>query len=184
MIPYFWHGSTNRCQVGCRPENVRPQAVTVFAEYVPDQGQSAYHLKMNTTRIQYLIAGGVLAASAVLGAPTSLADPGSSVEPCTTVPCGPGAPVSPVDLRCVSQPMNGVCAGGPYAWPGGAGAPGAPGAPMPGMPMPGTPGDPGMPGSPGMPGAPGLPGGIADPGGGMGGMGGGMGGMGGGMGGI
>ncbi len=102
---------------------------------------------MNTTRIQYLLAGGVLAASAILSAPTALAQPDNPANcvtdpanaACLTMPgvspTSPGAPVSPNDLRCIAQPGNGVCAGGPYAMPGTP--PGTiPGAP-PGSP-PGT----------------------------------------------
>ena len=100
---------------------------------------------MNTTRIRNLIAGGVLAAAAILAAPIAVGQPDNPgdcaahpgggacmVMPCMTMPCAPGAPVSPVDLRCVSQPMNGVCAGGPYALPGASGMPGMAG--MPGAP--------------------------------------------------
>ena len=58
--------------------------------------------------------------------------------PCAMMPCAPGAPVSPVDLRCIAQPGNGVCAGGPYGLHGG-------------MPvMPGMPGMPGMDNTGGM----------------------------------
>ena len=67
--------------------------------------------------------------------------------PCAMMPCAPGAPVSPVDLRCIAQPGNGVCAGGPYA------------------PLSGAPGMPGMPALTGGAGMPGAPGGMGGAGG-------------------
>jgi len=113
-----------------RAEPHRNASRAVSAEFTPHQGQSAYHLKMNATHFRYLIAGGVLAASAILGAPTALAQPDNPVN-CVTdptnsaclaipglTPNSPGQPVSPNDLRCIAQPGNGVCAGGPYALTG------------------------------------------------------------------
>ncbi|GJF09935.1 hypothetical protein NGTWS0302_16640 [Mycolicibacterium cyprinidarum] len=125
------------------------------------RGREAYHVKMNIVRFRYLMVCGVLAATAIVGAPTALAQPGNPADcvaspensACAMTPGSPGAPTSPNDLRCISQPGDGVCAGGPYGVPGST---------------------PGMPGGPGMPGMPGMPGGM----GGMGGMGG-AGGMGG-----
>lgn len=66
-------------------------------------------MKMNTTRIQYLIAGGVLATSAILGVPTAVAQPDNPADPGT--PTVPGVPVAPNDVSCIAQPGNGVCAG-------------------------------------------------------------------------
>lgn len=109
---------------------------------VPDEGQSAYYQKMDTTRVRCLLAGGVLAALAIVTAPSALADPDDPGDPGN--PIGPGIPMAPNDPACIAQPGNGVCAGGPYGLPGG---------------MPGMPG-----------GMPGMPGGIGDPGGGMGGF--------------
>jgi len=118
---------------------------------------------MNATPLRHLIAvAGILTASALLSAPTALAEPvncftdGANAA-CLTMPgvtpTSPGVPMSMDDLRCIAQPGNGVCAGGPYAIPGvtpGTEPPGTiPGAP-PGSPpgtLPGTiPGAP--PGSP------------------------------------
>jgi hypothetical protein len=100
-------------------------------KWVPRPVQGAYHLKMNTTRIQRLVAGGALAAAAVLGAPTALAqpaDPGS--------PANPGNPANPDNLnsndaRCLAEPFMLQCQGSRYGGVPGAfsGAPGMGGIP-------------------------------------------------------
>lgn len=148
------------------------------AEAPPGQEQRAYYLEMNAVCLRHLIAvAGALTASAVLSAPAAPAQPVNCfTDPtnsaCLTMPgvtpTSPGAPLSPNDIRCIAQPGNGVCAGGPYAPPDSMPGtiPGAPpGSPpgtlpgtIPGAPPgspPGTP--PGM--GPGMGGMPGMPGG-------------------------
>lgn len=135
-----------------------------------ERGPGAYPSKMMTNRIRRLVAGGVLAASAVIGAATALAQPDNPADPGPITPGSPGAPQGPNDLRCIAQPTNGACAGGPYAFPPGSPPGTIPGSPPGAIPdaFPGT-----MPGM--MPGV--MPG--APPGGGMGDMGGmpGMGGI-------
>jgi hypothetical protein len=172
----------------CESLNLGPLHCRRLSAEAPNvQGQSAYHSKMNTVRLRHLIAvAGFLTASAVLHAPTALGQPvdcftDPTNSACLTMPgvtpTSPGAPLSPNDPRCIAQPGNGVCAGGPYAPDSMPGTiPGAPPGSPPGT-LPGTiPGAP--PGSPPgtlpgtIPGAPpGSPPGTP-PGGGMGGMGG------------
>ncbi len=118
------------------------------AESTRDVGQSAYHLKMNTTRIQHLIAGGALAASAILGAPTAVAQPDNPADP--GKPPNPDVPTNANDARCIAQPFVLACGGSKFG-----GVPGAFDN------LPGEAGDvPGMGGIGGMAGMGGGMGGI------------------------
>ncbi|MGB0972805.1 MAG: hypothetical protein ACPGVG_17875 [Mycobacterium sp.] len=70
---------------------------------------------MTTIRIQYLLAGGVLAASAILGAPTATAQPATPADPANPADVGnPGLPHNANDARCIAMPFWIPCEGGKY----------------------------------------------------------------------
>lgn len=74
-----------------------------------------YHLKMNTTRFWYLVAGGFLAASAALGASIAMAQPDNPAEPGNPADVGnPDVPNNPNDARCIAEPFVIQCQGGKY----------------------------------------------------------------------
>lgn len=75
-------------------------------------------VKMNTTRLRHLIAGGVLAASAILGAPTALAQPVNPDNPGDVA--NPDVPTNANDARCIAMPWVLACGGTKYG-----GVPGA-----------------------------------------------------------
>ncbi|MCH9736706.1 MAG: hypothetical protein K0U78_19510 [Actinomycetia bacterium] len=76
---------------------------------------------MNTTRIQYLLAGGALTASVILGAPAVVAQPANPADPGNPADAGNSdVPTNANDARCIAMPWVLACGGSKFG-----GVPGA-----------------------------------------------------------